>query len=64
MGIELEKTKLVVEGGEIFDKIKMRKKDTIVDFLMKNPFGWGTFSRCSCCDGQLVFILLFLQLRK
>ncbi len=62
-GDRVGKTKLVAEGGEIFDRIKMRKKDTIVTFFMKNPFGWSLFLGAVVVM-TVVFILLFLHLGK
>ena len=57
------KTKLVAAGGEIFDRVKMRKKENILTFLMKNPFGWILFVGAAVVM-IIVFILLFLSLRN
>lgn len=53
----------LVAGGEIFDRILMRKKDTIVTFFMKNPLGWTLFLGAAVVM-TVVFILLFLHVCK
>ena len=62
-GNRVGKTKLVATGGEIFDRIKMQKKENIVTFFMNNPFGWillvGAFVVMI-----IVFVLLFLLMRN
>ncbi len=62
-GDRFGKTKLVAAGGEIFNKIKMRKKDTIVTFFMKNTFGWSLFLGAAVVM-TVVFILLILHHRE
>ncbi|MXV78899.1 carboxypeptidase regulatory-like domain-containing protein [Candidatus Poribacteria bacterium] len=62
-GNRVGKTKLVAAGGEIFDRVKMRKKENILTFLMKNPFGWILFVGAAVVM-IIVFILLFLSLRN
>lgn len=53
----------LVAGGEIFDAVKMQKKDNIVTFFMKNPFGWSLLLGVAVVM-TVVFILLFLHHRE
>ena len=62
-GDRVGKTKLLAEGGEVFDRILMRKKDNIGTFFMKYPFGW-TLLLGAAVVMTVVFILLFLHLGK
>ena len=39
-GDRVGKSKVVGAGGEIFDRIKMRKKDNIITFFQKHFFTW------------------------
>ena len=39
-GDRVGKSKVVAGGGEIFDKIKMRKKDNIITFFMGQVLTW------------------------
>ncbi len=56
------KSKIVAWGGEIFDRMKMRKKKTLVDFFMVNPLPW-IFILCVAICMLVAFILLFLKMR-
>ena len=55
--------KLLAAGGEISNRIKMYKKENIVTFFTKIPFGWSLFLGVAVVM-TVVFILLFLHLRK
>ena len=56
-------TKLLAAGGEISNRIKMYKKENIVTFFIKNPFGWSLFLGVAVVM-TVVFILLFLHHRE
>lgn len=59
-GDRVGKTKLLAEGGEIFDRIKMRK---LKNFFMHYPQGW-IFLIVAAVAMTVAFILLFLHLGK
>ncbi len=42
-GNRIGKSKVVVDGGEIYDRVILRKKETIVSFLMTELFTWQLF---------------------
>lgn len=39
-GSRLGKSKVVASGGEVYDRIKMRKNENIITFLLKKLFTW------------------------
>ena len=54
-GDRVGKTKLLAAGGEIFDRIKMRKKDNIYTFFRK--FGFVFYPLAICSIVALTFII-------
>ena len=54
-GARIGKSKVVAVGGEIFDRIKMREKDTIVSFFQK--FGLVFYPLAICSIVALTFII-------
>lgn len=54
-GDRIGKSKVVAAGGEIFDRIKMREKDTIISFFMK--FGFIFYPLAICSIVALTFII-------
>lgn len=62
-GDRVGKSIVVAAGGELFQRYKMRKKDTILTFFMKNPFGWILFVGAAVVM-IIVFFLLFLEMRN
>ena len=54
-GDRVGKSKVVAPGGEIFDRIKMREKDTIVSFFQK--FGFVFYPLAICSIVALTFII-------
>ena len=54
-GDRVGKSKVVAAGGEIYDRIKMREKDTIVSFFKK--FGFVFYPLAICSVVALTFII-------
>jgi biopolymer transport protein ExbB len=54
-GDRVGKSKVVASGGEVYDRIKMRKKDTIVSFFKK--FGFVFYPLAICSVVALTFII-------
>lgn len=56
-GDRFGKSKVVAAGGEIFDQIRMRKKDNIVTYIQKNLFTWQSL----IIFAIILFIVLILS---
>ena len=54
-GERFGKSKVVAPGGEIFDRVKMRKKDNIITFFQK--FGFVFYPLAICSVVALTFII-------
>ena len=62
-GDRVGKSKVVAEGGEIFDRIKMRKKDTIFTYFQRRPLSGLLFVGIAI-GVVATLVVLFIDLRK
>ena len=61
-GDRVGKSKVVAAGGEIFDRIKMRKMDNILTFFQRQPLFWLLAAGITVVI-IIALVLLFIDLR-
>lgn len=62
-GDRVGRVKVVAAGGEIFDIIKMRKKDNILTFIQRQPLFWLLGAGITFVI-IVALVILFIDLRK
>ena len=62
-GDRIGKIKVIAAGGEIYDRIKMRKKDNIITFFQRQPFVWLLAIGVAVVI-IVALVIFFIDLRK
>ena len=62
-GDRISRSKVVAAAGEIFDIIKMRKKDNILTFIQRQPLFWLLGAGITFVI-IVALVILFIDLRK
>ena len=62
-GDRVGKSKVVAAGGEIYDRIRMRKKDNIITFVQRQPLVWLLVAGVTFVI-IVALVIFFIDLRK